>query len=723
MRSQDEMSHTKGILEIRCFMACVLSKTPVYNHTRAALLSRALTPCDCVPLIQLLSTILSELRRDTFTEIPQQQLLDEWWSDANLHQIRWDKENITSCLHVLLEVQDNFYLEQLCSGYLINAYGTPSLIRLNPASRRRPLDQVLQDPACMSQLWQALSSRNRRVQHEAVSVLRYLVSEGRTCAWTEAAKHPGNCPPSCSFSSLMQMGEAEPLTAALQQLAQQKRQERQQQRQQKQGRLLPSMPSEFDYVPGDTVADLMEALENAWVCEAAYSLRHTLHGSSLTFHKDTLDRDVPVFCVEGSDEQKKLEADSSIPAWLSKLLEAHMSLVLGELDFVANNDSEFLSGASWPRLLSPCRVSTSHLTQYPRASHAAAARYLEDNPRAIAALMKYMLKVAEVGMCSKPASPSKPETTLNHTYNPRSSFCVCLMRGMAFKEAARASWEDQHSTYTIARFREIFTEAHPGVAPPLLQPNQKDYQLLHRAEGCDGSMLVSACASLALQLLNDVCSTANGLACFKSQSDDANRVVAEMWLHVGCPTKDGNLLLAAAINESSKQAISSACREGGSCSGKDAHSSLQKAGERGVSSSSIPDIAQRGDQGNSSSSSSSSSAATKTKEESISNSISVKVGSLSSSGSTSNSTCEQAPENGSSSSDHATALGEGRSNTACAMPAKVVKQSKVSQACVQCGKTGKLKRCARCGQALVCSEVCQKAFWPTHEPACKRSIL
>ncbi|KAF5831231.1 hypothetical protein DUNSADRAFT_13440, partial [Dunaliella salina] len=107
-------------------------------------------------------------------------------------------------------------------------------------------------------LWAALRSTNPRVFPCAVRVLKCLVSDGRTCvALTASANSPNGCPPPSSFSSLMQMGGAEPLAAALKHLAQQKQMQRRYQQQLKQiGMATYEMARE--------APDLIEALENAW---------------------------------------------------------------------------------------------------------------------------------------------------------------------------------------------------------------------------------------------------------------------------------------------------------------------------------------------------------------------------------------------------------------------------------------------------------------------------
>lgn len=52
------------------------------------------------------------------------------------------------------------------------------------------------------------------------------------------------------------------------------------------------------------------------------------------------------------------------------------------------------------------------------------------------------------------------------------------------------------------------------------------------------------------------------------------------------------------------------------------------------------------------------------------------------------------------------------------------KQQAALTACARCKKSEQpeaLKRCGRCLQVCYCSADCQKADWPTHKKACKKS--
>ncbi|KAF5843702.1 hypothetical protein DUNSADRAFT_10877 [Dunaliella salina] len=436
------------------------------------------------------------------------------------------------------------------------------------------------------------------------------------------------------------MGGAEAFTVALKHLAQQKQQpqrqrQRQQQRQQQIRDACHGMPTADE--PQDAAADRIEALEHAWVCDMAYSQRHTLHSGSLTCTNALGCDRVPVFCVEGSDEQKQLEADSSLPPWPSELLEAHMSLVLKVLDIKASETTEFLK-------MPLGRVRTSHLTLYPWLYH-----------------------------------------------------CMCVFCGMGFKlQFLRQMLIAGNGVTESSKLMKLIPRAK--LQSCIIHTIQAASAILKLERVTNGS--ACACASHALQLLSDVCSTADGLVCFQALHGEMHEMVWQMCEYLKCWDAS---LQGAVLKANNRQAASNA-REGSSCTRRGAFSSVQKAGGRSGSSS-TPDIAQQGDQG--SSSSSWSSAAAKAMDESGGKSFPWNFAGSSNSASTSSSAQEQAHENGGSNDQ--------------AVGPKL--QSRASQACVGCGKMARLKRCAHCGQALVCSEACQRAFWPTHKLVCKKGVL
>ena len=43
-------------------------------------------------------------------------------------------------------------------------------------------------------------------------------------------------------------------------------------------------------------------------------------------------------------------------------------------------------------------------------------------------------------------------------------------------------------------------------------------------------------------------------------------------------------------------------------------------------------------------------------------------------------------------------------------------------ACLECGKEGGLKRCAKCREACYCSRECQVAHWRVHKKACGKGL-
>ncbi|KAF5831232.1 hypothetical protein DUNSADRAFT_13441, partial [Dunaliella salina] len=96
------------------------------------------------------------------------------------------------------------------------------------------------------------------------------------------------------------------------------------------------------------------------------------------------------------------------------------------LDIIASDQTGNL-------MASPGLISTVHLTHYPRASHAAAACFLEGSPWAAAALLKYMLKAGKDAIPLAPPAPD-PALRLNtNAYNPRGSFGVSMLCGMGLK--------------------------------------------------------------------------------------------------------------------------------------------------------------------------------------------------------------------------------------------------------------------------------------------------